>query len=130
MTQGGQSCTISNSRHCTTSVIIFGTSRSTTLVTNSQNRLLSSGTGARPTGTLMLMLRRLCPLMPLTFIPGAGGVMLRTMRHNLHDQFGVIFRCYSREFSQEGYGRPKLIVAVIGPAGHARHLDAVLDDPE
>ena len=75
---------------------------------------------------------------PVPWLPGpwfrvsvmSRRIVLPTMRYDLHDELGVILWGHFGELSEKGYRRPKLVIAVIPPGGHAGHSDSVLDDPE
>ena len=57
-------------------------------------------------------------------------MVLPAVRYDLRDELSVILWSHFGELSDKGYRRPKLVIAVIPPGGHAGHSDSVLDDPE
>src|SRR3954470_6500631 len=64
---------------------------------------------------------------------GCGGIVMMhaALHHRLTDQLAILLLGHAdAEFLQKPDGRPDFIVAVVGPGRHARHLDAILDDPE
>src|SRR6516162_11689052 len=61
---------------------------------------------------------------------GANGLVMAAMPHARHDQSGVLLLTHARELFEKGDRRPKFVVAVVGPGGHPRHFDAILQDPK
>ena len=65
------------------------------------------------------------------YVKPLGPVMrLGAVCQSCHHQFGVVLLTHAEQFLQKRDRRPKVLVAVIVPRRHARHLDAVLQGPE
>src|SRR5438094_825113 len=55
---------------------------------------------------------------------------VRALCPTRRDQPGVVLVGHPRQLRDEANRCPELVVAVVGPGGHAGHPDPVLQDPE
>src|SRR3982750_4424593 len=71
--------------------------------------------------------RRVIIEPPLMMVPACG----QDVRHACPNELAILpLRHAAAEFLQKCNRGPDFLVAVISPGRHARHLDAILDDPE
>src|SRR4051812_36261955 len=71
--------------------------------------------------------RRVIIESPLMMMPACG----QGVRHTCSNELAILLlRHAAAEFLQKCNRGPDFVVAVISPGRHARHFDAILDDPE
>src|SRR6476469_5734331 len=71
--------------------------------------------------------RRVVIEPPLTMVSACG----HRVRHACPNELAILLLGHAiAEFLQKRDRGPDLFIAVIRPGRHARHLDAILDDPE